>query len=78
MPSAPAVPQQILRGDTGGTGQCFWGLVPTPQPGVVLVPEPQPGELGARQEQRQQAQVGQGMGITSLPAPPCPQQWGQS
>lgn len=39
MPSAPAAPQQIPSGgDTGGTGQRSWGLVPTPQPGVGLAP----------------------------------------
>lgn len=78
-PSAPAVPQHILSGeDTSGTGQCpgdqcephslGWAWLCT----MLLVPEPQPGKLGARREQRQHAQVGQGMETTSLPAPPTP------
>lgn len=37
---------------------------------MLVVPEPQTGKLGAAWDQRQHAQVGQGMGTTSLPAPP--------
>lgn len=79
MPSTPAALQQIPRRHWWD-----WAVLlgtstnPTAWGGgrLALVAEPQPGKLGAGWDQRQHAQVGQGIRTTSLPAP-RPQQWGQ-